>query len=160
MSPQHRWRPIGEILIERGSISERDLEWALGEQRRTGMRLGEILASAGLTSYLALAQAMAVQAEALGPAEPAAPAVPAPPPAPPAAPAAPAPAPPGRTDIRVDRGTLADQLEEVRAALSDRQRAFMELVQTTEALRRRISQLEDELATRTQELKRLRIEAA
>jgi hypothetical protein len=157
MSPQHRWRPIGEILIERGSITERDLEWALGEQRRTGMRLGEILASAGLTSYLALAQAMAVQAEALGPAEPAAPAAP---PAPPAPPAAPAPAPPGRTDIRVDRGTLADQLEEVRAALSDRQRAFMELVQTTEALRRRISQLEDELATRTQELKRLRIEAA
>ena len=157
MDAKPRWRPIGEILIERGAISDRDLEWALGEQRRTGMRLGEILASAGLTSYLALAQAMAVQAEALGPMAVAEP-EPEPQPEPASQPVA--SAPPGRTPIQVERGTLAEQLDEVKAALSDRQRAFVELVHTTEALRRRIASLEDELAARTQELKRLRLDVA
>jgi hypothetical protein len=36
-------RPIGEFFVERGLITQDDLEGALEEQRTTGQRLGEIL---------------------------------------------------------------------------------------------------------------------
>jgi hypothetical protein len=56
-----RRRPIGQILVERGEISEADLEAALAEQERSGRRLGEILIEQGRTSWLALARAIAEQ---------------------------------------------------------------------------------------------------
>jgi hypothetical protein len=56
-----RRRPIGQILVEKGEISEVDLNAALEEQERTGRRLGEILIEQGRTSWLALARAMAEQ---------------------------------------------------------------------------------------------------
>src|SRR6266516_3721570 len=56
-----RRRPIGQILVEKGEISEVDLEAALAEQERTGRRLGEILIEQGRTSWLALARAIAEQ---------------------------------------------------------------------------------------------------
>src|SRR5207302_3339369 len=56
-----RRRPIGQILIDKGEISEVDLEAALAEQERTGRRLGEILIESGRTSWLALARAIAEQ---------------------------------------------------------------------------------------------------
>jgi hypothetical protein len=56
-----RRRPIGQILVEKGEISEVDLEAALREQERTGRRLGEILIEQGRTSWLALARAIAEQ---------------------------------------------------------------------------------------------------
>jgi hypothetical protein len=56
-----RKRPIGQILVERGEISEADLQAALTEQKRTGRRLGEILIEQGQTSWLALARALAEQ---------------------------------------------------------------------------------------------------
>ena len=56
-----RRRPIGQILVEKGEISEVDLQAALEEQDRTGRRLGEILIEQGRTSWLALARAMAEQ---------------------------------------------------------------------------------------------------
>jgi hypothetical protein len=56
-----RRRPIGQILVEKGEISEVDLKAALEEQERTGRRLGEILIEQGRTSWLALARAMAEQ---------------------------------------------------------------------------------------------------
>lgn len=56
-----RRRPIGQILVESGEISEVDLEAALAEQERTGRRLGEILIEQGRTSWLALARAIAEQ---------------------------------------------------------------------------------------------------
>jgi len=56
-----RRRPIGQILVEKGEISEADLEAALAEQERSGRRLGEILIQQGRTSWLALAQAIAEQ---------------------------------------------------------------------------------------------------
>jgi hypothetical protein len=56
-----RKRPIGQILVERGEISEADLQAALTEQERTGRRLGEILIEQGQTSWLALARALAEQ---------------------------------------------------------------------------------------------------
>lgn len=56
-----RRRPIGQILVEKGEISENDLEAALAEQERSGRRLGEILIEQGRTSWLALARAIAEQ---------------------------------------------------------------------------------------------------
>lgn len=56
-----RRRPIGQILVEKGEISEVDLQAALEEQERSGRRLGEILIEQGHTSWLALARAIAEQ---------------------------------------------------------------------------------------------------
>jgi hypothetical protein len=56
-----RRRPVGQILVEKGEISEVDLEQALQEQERSGRRLGEILIEQGRTSWLALARAIAEQ---------------------------------------------------------------------------------------------------
>jgi hypothetical protein len=56
-----RRRPIGQILVERGEISELDLEAALAEQERSGRRLGEILIEQGRTSWLAISRAIAEQ---------------------------------------------------------------------------------------------------
>jgi len=56
-----RRRPIGQILVEKGEISESDLQEALAEQERSGRRLGEILIEQGRTSWLALARAIAEQ---------------------------------------------------------------------------------------------------
>jgi len=56
-----RRRPVGQILVEKGEISEVDLEAALAEQERSGRRLGEILIEQGHTSWLALARAIAEQ---------------------------------------------------------------------------------------------------
>jgi hypothetical protein len=56
-----RRRPIGQILVEKGEISEVDLEAALAEQERSGRRLGEILIEQGRTSWLAISRAIAEQ---------------------------------------------------------------------------------------------------
>jgi hypothetical protein len=56
-----RRRPIGQILVEKGEISEVDLETALAEQKRSGRRLGEILIEQGRTSWLAISRAIAEQ---------------------------------------------------------------------------------------------------
>ena len=44
------WRPLGELFVGRGLITEAELETALAEQTATGMRLGEILVERGLVS--------------------------------------------------------------------------------------------------------------
>jgi hypothetical protein len=44
------WRPLGELFVNRGLISEAELETALAEQAATGKRLGEILVERGLVS--------------------------------------------------------------------------------------------------------------
>ncbi len=77
-----RRRPIGQILVEKGEISEVDLEAALAEQERSGRRLGEILIEQGRTSWLALARAIAEQVLDIQQANAAPEAEPAPEPAP------------------------------------------------------------------------------
>ena len=52
-------RPLGEIFVEQGMITEEELAYALEEQRRTGSRLGEILVARGAISRLELASALA-----------------------------------------------------------------------------------------------------
>jgi DNA repair exonuclease SbcCD ATPase subunit len=44
------WRPLGQLFVERGLISQEELEDALVEQRETSKRLGTILVSRGLVS--------------------------------------------------------------------------------------------------------------
>jgi len=52
---------LGRLLVERGEISEDQLEQALGRQSETGLRLGEVLRAAGTVSAKALAEALAEQ---------------------------------------------------------------------------------------------------
>ena len=61
--PEQRlaWRPLGEILVERGLISELELHDALREQQHEGGRLGEILFARGLVSAIDLRDALADQ---------------------------------------------------------------------------------------------------
>jgi hypothetical protein len=59
--PEYSWRPLGELLIERGLIDRYDLEIALKEQLLSGRLLGELLVAKRLVSPNALAAALAAQ---------------------------------------------------------------------------------------------------
>src|SRR6185312_1255317 len=52
------WRPLGQLLVQRGLLTSDELEAALDEQERTGGLLGEILMRHGLLSKLALASSL------------------------------------------------------------------------------------------------------
>ena len=52
------WRPLGELFVSRGLITETELETALAEQAATGKRLGEILVDRGLVSSPELTAAL------------------------------------------------------------------------------------------------------
>jgi hypothetical protein len=183
-----RKRPIGQILVEKNEISEAELAAALAEQERTGLRLGQILIETGRISWLALARAIAEQVLDIQDVEPAAmappaaappaaaaaaalpppvalppiptPFVPPPPtvpvPVPVAVPVAPTPAP-------VAPELIHDpeiKLHSVEALLKERQRAFIELVTTTETLRMKVAHLEEIIDERDRELTKLRVARA
>jgi len=57
----YTWRPLGELLVENGSLERADLENALAEQKRTGRLVGEILVESGYISAFALTRAIAGQ---------------------------------------------------------------------------------------------------
>ncbi len=139
-----RRRPIGQILVEKKEISEVDLQSALAEQQRTGRRLGEILIESGRISWLAFARALAEQVLDIEEAEPAS--IP----------------PPRPTVVRQPESEPAQEdqetkLQSVEALLRERQRAFIELVTTTETLRMKVARLEEILEERDRELTRLRV---
>ena len=183
-----RKRPIGQILVEKNEISEAQLAAALAEQERTGLRLGQILIETGRISWLALARAIAEQVLDIQDVEPApaaqppavppaaapaaavpppvalppipTPFVPPPPtfpvPVPVAVPVAPPPA-------RVAPELIHDpeiKLHSVEALLKERQRAFIELVTTTETLRMKVAHLEEIIEERDRELTKLRVARA
>ena len=58
---QPLWAPLGELLVERGLLSERQLELALQEHNRTGRPLGEVLVGFGFVSEDALADTLLEQ---------------------------------------------------------------------------------------------------
>jgi len=175
-----RKRPIGQILVEKNEISEAELAAALAEQERTGLRLGQILIETGRISWLALARAIAEQVLDIEETQPAsaappAPAVPAPAPpvvapaavvawsAAPAPPAAPSP-PPAPVAVAAPAPVSPElihdpeiKLHSVEALLKERQRAFIELVTTTETLRMKVAHLEEIIDERDRELTRLRV---
>jgi outer membrane biosynthesis protein TonB len=64
------WLPLGELLVERGLLSTVQLELALAEQRRTGLRLGEVLVSMGYVSESALARMLLEQVGLTAPPQP------------------------------------------------------------------------------------------
>lgn len=70
------WRRLGEIFVERGFVTQEELDQALTRQRQTGERLGEALVAQGVISKFELAGALAEQMAVLGEpaAEPGAPA--------------------------------------------------------------------------------------
>jgi hypothetical protein len=139
--PAASWRPIGTVLVEAGAIDEAQLQAALADQKVSGRRLGEILIDSGAITWNALAHAIAAQVDALDGNEPAKPAPAAPPPA------------------LVPDAHPGDRLQTVEAMLRERQRAFLELVATTETLRRAVAKLQDEVAEKDAEIARLRLQA-
>jgi hypothetical protein len=196
-----RRRPIGQILVEKGEISEAELQAALAEQQRTGLRLGQILIETGRISWLALARAIAEQVLDIDDTQQhAAPETngfeqprpqPAAPPVPVAAPAAPRPTLPALAAFVPSQSAAAPpepapqpvpvaqpqppappapapdlihdpeiKLHSVEALLKERQRAFIELVTTTETLRMKVARLEEIIDERDRELTRLRVQRA
>jgi hypothetical protein len=159
------WRPIGTVLVEAGAIDESQLQAALAEQKQSGKRLGEILIDSGAITWNALAHAIAEQVQAIDDTvdhaadehEPERPEPERPEPA--AEPAVPLLAPALPTVTRYDVGS-DNRLEAVEAMLRERQRAFMELVSTTETLRRAVAKLQDQLAEKDREIARLRVQSA
>jgi hypothetical protein len=145
-----RWRPIGEVLVAAGAITREELQEALHEQRQSGKRLGEVLIEAGRISWLSLAQAIAeqtgesesgreqfVDAAAFAP------------------PVMTTPSFPSVAEA-VGAEDPESKLRAVESLLRERQRAGIELVTTTETLRRRVSYLEGNLNDREMELAQLR----
>lgn len=55
----YSWRPLGELLVERGLLDRYELEVALKEQQLTGELLGELLVKKRLVTPVALAAALA-----------------------------------------------------------------------------------------------------
>jgi hypothetical protein len=174
--PAARWRPIGTVLVESGAIDEAQLQAALAEQKVSGKRLGEVLIDSGAITWNALAHAIAAQVDALdagdasdsesfaateAPAEPAAPVQRETSPAREAT-LTMAPAPPISAAIpevaRVDVHA-GDRVETLETMLRERQRAFLELVSSTETLRRTVAKLQDQLAEKDAEIARLRLQA-
>lgn len=144
-------QPLGELLVDRGLLTQAQLDAALLAQQQTGRPLGEIIVSHGFVSGAMVAQALATQRGGLtrteygyatgfasGSAEGA---VVAPPPFSPQpdepAPAAP-PAPP-EPETEALRAELGDALARV-SALEE------QLVQTRTSAEARVHSLETELA--------------
>lgn len=165
------WRPIGTVLVDSGEITEAQLDAALAEQKTSGRRLGEILIDSGLITWNALAHAIAAQVEALdtkGAPEPvedeAAFEADSEPEAEPAVEPDPQPAvtagPPLSVIPSVARVDVhgGDRVETLETMLRERQRAFLELVSSTETLRRAVAKLQDELAEKDAEIARLRMQ--
>jgi hypothetical protein len=55
------WRPLGELFVEKGLLSEVQLEQALAEQAAMGGRLGDKLVELGFVTRHALARLLAEQ---------------------------------------------------------------------------------------------------
>lgn len=53
--------PLGELLLQRGFLSEEQLQYALSEQLRTGLPLGQVLISLSYVTASTIAQALATQ---------------------------------------------------------------------------------------------------
>lgn len=56
------WKPLGELLVERGLLTESELEQALAQQLETGERLGSILVERRVVAGAVLAAILAEQA--------------------------------------------------------------------------------------------------
>jgi len=151
---------LGQILIETGRISWLALARAIAEQvldieDAQPESTAPPAAPAAPAPPAPVPAPAAVVAWSAVPAPVAAPApvAPAPPPPAPVAVAAPAPAPVAPELIRDPE----IKLHSVEALLKERQRAFIELVTTTETLRMKVAHLEEIIEERDRELTKLRV---
>lgn len=55
------WRPLGQLLVERGLLTGAELEHALAKQQQTGKRLGATIVECGFVSGPELESALAAQ---------------------------------------------------------------------------------------------------
>jgi hypothetical protein len=58
---RYSWRPLGELLIAKGLLTNTELEAALSEQKRSGRLVGEILVESGVLSAFSLTRALTEQ---------------------------------------------------------------------------------------------------
>jgi hypothetical protein len=58
---RYSWRPLGALLVDKGLLTESQLDAALAEQRRSGRLVGQILVESGALSPLSLARALSEQ---------------------------------------------------------------------------------------------------
>ena len=61
LKARYSWRPLGALLVEKGLVTESQLEAALTEQRRSGRLVGQILVESGALSAFSLARVLAEQ---------------------------------------------------------------------------------------------------
>ena len=159
---------LGQILIETGRISWLALARAIAEQV---LDIQDV--EPAPTAPPVAAPAVAAQPPVPTPVAAPAPAVFAPPPilavpapvpvAPAPMPVAPAPAPVAPAPAPVAPQLIHDpeiKLHSVEALLKERQRAFIELVTTTETLRMKVAHLEEIIDERDRELTKLRVSRA
>jgi MSHA biogenesis protein MshE len=62
-APSPDWLPLGTLLVRKGLISNEQLELALLDQQKTGLRLGELLVQWGWVDSAAISKALAEQYE-------------------------------------------------------------------------------------------------
>jgi hypothetical protein len=157
---------LGQILIETGRISWLALARAIAEQV---LDIQEVEPAVTPTPPPVAAPPVAAQPQIPTPVAASAPAVFAPPPtfavptpvpvAPAPMPIAPVPAPVAPAPAPVAPQLIHDpeiKLHSVEALLKERQRAFIELVTTTETLRMKVAHLEEIIEERDRELTKLR----
>jgi hypothetical protein len=60
-TPEFSWQPLGRLFVERGLLTEEQLDRALADQAANGGRLGEKLVERGYVSGTALARLLAEQ---------------------------------------------------------------------------------------------------
>jgi hypothetical protein len=158
---------LGQILIETGRISWLALARAIAEQVLDIQEVEPAPAAPPAAAPPPVATPVVAPAPAVfAPAPTVALPVPVPvaPPAPPTfapAPVAPAPAAPVPTPVAPQ--LIHDpeiKLHSVEALLKERQRAFIELVTTTETLRMKVAHLEEIIEERDRELTKLRVSRA
>jgi hypothetical protein len=58
---RYSWRPLGALLVDKGLLTEAQLDAALTEQRRSGRLVGQILVESGVLSALSLARTLTEQ---------------------------------------------------------------------------------------------------
>jgi hypothetical protein len=159
---------LGQILIETGRISWLALARAIAEQVLDIQEVEPVPTAPPVAASPAAAQPpvptpVATPAPAVF-APPPILAVPAPVPVAPAPmPVAPAPAPVAPAPAPVAPQLIHDpeiKLHSVEALLKERQRAFIELVTTTETLRMKVAHLEEIIEERDRELTKLRVSRA
>ncbi len=143
-------RPIGEIFLERGMVSEDELEHALVEQRDSGRRLGEILVGQGNLSRLELASALADQWASFQKLRPpsASNGIPPLPTAEAAAPAPVMPTPEVSPAVSATSGATNDQVDALRARLETLGAQLDQLATTTREWREPLDELSTSLGER------------